>query len=145
MCYRRLCGDVEVFIVHPGGPFWKSKDDGAWSIPKGEYEDGDDPLIAARREFLEETGIELSGTFQPLREIRLKSGKRVLAWALDIDFDATKIVSNTFEMEWPPRSGRRQQFPEIDKGNWFILKEAKIKLNEAQAGLIDQLEALLQE
>lgn len=143
LCYRWRGSHVDVFIVHPGGPFWKAKDKGAWSIPKGEYADGEDPLTAARREFQEETGIEAVGKFQPLQEIKLKSGKRILAWLLETDFDVAKIVSNTFEMEWPPRSGRMQQFPEIDKGDWFIIEEARVKLNEAQAGLLDQLEKIL--
>lgn len=143
LCYRRRSDHVEVFIVHPGGPFWKAKDKGAWSIPKGEFVDSEDPLTAARREFQEETGIEAVGKFQPLQEIKLKSGKRVLAWLLETDFDAANIVSNTFEMEWPPRSGRMQQFPEIDKGGWFTIAGARVKLNEAQAGLLDQLEIIL--
>jgi predicted NUDIX family NTP pyrophosphohydrolase len=143
LCYRWRGSHVDVFIVHPGGPFWKAKDKGAWSIPKGEYADGEDPLTAARREFQEETGIEAVGKFQPLQEIKLKSGKRILAWAVETDFDAANIVSNTFEMEWPLRSGRMQQFPEIDKGDWFTIAGARVKLNEAQAGLLDQLEIIL--
>lgn len=136
---------VEVFLVHPGGPFWKNKDAGAWSIPKGEYEETEDPLSAAIREFKEETGHAVKRSFLPLTSIKQKSGKWVHAWALEGELDETKVQSNSFEMEWPPRSGKQQAFPEVDKAAWFSLPEAKEKINPAQAGLLNELENLLQE
>jgi predicted NUDIX family NTP pyrophosphohydrolase len=140
----RRCGDeLEVFLVHPGGPFWTRRDQGAWSIPKGEFAPGEDPLAAARREFEEETGIWPEGEFIPLSPRRQASGKVVHAWAFEGDCDPTAIVSNTFAMEWPPRSGRRQQFPEVDRAAWFPLGEAKQKLLAGQAGLVEELAELL--
>lgn len=136
---------VEVFLVHPGGPFWKNKDAGAWSIPKGEYEETEDPLSAAIREFKEETGHAVKGSFLPLTSIKQKSGKWVHVWALEGELDETKVQSNSFEMEWPPRSGKQQAFPEVDKAAWLSLPEAKEKINPAQAGLLNELENLLQE
>ena len=132
----------EVLLVQPGGPFWAKRDDGAWSIPKGEYADGEDPLAAARREFEEELGSALPGDaeLRALGEVRQKNGKRVAAWAAEGDLDASAARSNTFEMEWPPRSGRRQEFPEIDRAEWFTLAQAREKLLPAQAAFLDRLE-----
>src|SRR4051794_22581642 len=121
LLYRRRAGAVEVFLVHPGGPFWAKKDAGAWSIPKGEAEPGDDLLAVARREFLEETGQSIDGSFEPLAPIRQAGGKHVQAFALEADCDAEAIESNLFEMEWPPRSGRMQSFPEVDRAAWLDL------------------------
>ena len=130
----------EVLLVHPGGPLWSKRDLGAWSIPKGEIEPGEDPLAAARREFAEELGSPPpAGEPVALGEVRLKSGKRVQAWALAGDLDASAIVSGTFEMAWPPRSGAMQTFPEVDRAEWFGFELAKEKLNPAQAAFIDRL------
>jgi predicted NUDIX family NTP pyrophosphohydrolase len=142
LVWRDGASGPEVFLVHPGGPFWARRDDGAWSIPKGEYADGEDPLAAARREFAEETGIALDGSFVALAPIRQAGGKQVQAFAVRGDFDAGAVRSNTFEMEWPPRSGRRAQFPEVDRAGWFTLDAARAKLLSAQVALIDQLAAL---
>jgi predicted NUDIX family NTP pyrophosphohydrolase len=140
----RRCGEApEVLLVHPGGPFWTRRDQGAWSIPKGEFAPDEDRLAAARREFEEETGIWPEGEFIPLSPRRQPSGKVVHAWAFEGDCDPTAIVSNTFVMEWPPRSGRRQEFPEVDRAEWFRLEEAKQKLVSGQAGLVEELERLL--
>jgi predicted NUDIX family NTP pyrophosphohydrolase len=145
MVYRRVSGSVEVLLVHPGGPYWQRKDAGAWSIPKGEYDEGDDPLAAARREFEEELGSPpAEGELLDLGEVRQSSGKRVRAWAVEGDLDAGSITSNTFEIEWPPRSGRTQAFPEIDRAGWFGLDAARERLNPAQAAFVDRLEALLE-
>src|SRR5689334_13919801 len=119
LLYRIRSGTLEVLLVHPGGPFWTRKDLGAWSIPKGEFEEGDDPLETAKREFLEETGAPVSGKFVALTPRKQKSGKLVHAWAVEGDLDASTIVSNSFSMEWPPRSGKQQEFPEVDRGEWF--------------------------
>ncbi len=138
LLYRRNPA-FEVFLVHPGGPFWAKKDAGAWTIPKGEYEDGEHALDAARREFTEETGFVIDGEFRPLREIRQAGGKWVKAWAVEGDCDATLLLSNSFEMEWPPRSGRVRQFPEVDRGAWFALDEARVKIHEAQRIWLEDL------
>ncbi|MBL8177645.1 MAG: NUDIX domain-containing protein [Bryobacterales bacterium] len=130
---------LEVFLVHPGGPFWANKDAGVWSIPKGEYEEGEDALDAARREFTEETGFVADGDFRPLQEIRQAAGKWVKAWAVEGDCDASALRSNTFDLEWPPRSGRTRQFPEVDRGAWFTVDEARQKLNAAQCLWLDEL------
>jgi predicted NUDIX family NTP pyrophosphohydrolase len=130
-------------LVHPGGPFWKNKDAGAWSIPKGEFTADEDPLKAARREFKEETGFDCDGEFIPLQTVQLASGKKIHAWALEQDLDAGNIKSNEFEMEWPPKSGKKQSFPEIDRAAWFGAAAAKLKLNAAQAVWIDELERLI--
>jgi predicted NUDIX family NTP pyrophosphohydrolase len=132
-----------VLLVHPGGPFWTKRDLGAWSIPKGEFAPGEDPLAAARREFEEETGIRPEGDFMPLSARRQPSGKVVHAWAFEGDCDPTAIVSNTFVMEWPPGSGRRQAFPEVDRAAWFPLKEAKRRLVSGQTGFVEELAELL--
>ena len=135
----------EVFLVHPGGPLWKNKDIGAWSIPKGEFEEGEDPLDAARREFREETGISVDGRFISLTPVKQKSGKLVHAWALEKDIDPDTIVSNTFDLEWPPRSGRRIAVPEVDRCGWFTLAEARQKILPGQEPVLNELAALLQQ
>jgi predicted NUDIX family NTP pyrophosphohydrolase len=134
-------GDVEVFIVHPGGPLWAKRDDRAWSVAKGEYESGEDPRVVAHREFLEEIGVEApSGRSLDLGEVRQASGKRVRVWAIEApDFVATAIDSNEFELEWPPRSGRMQRFPEVDRAEWFSLDRARGKLVAGQVELLDRL------
>jgi predicted NUDIX family NTP pyrophosphohydrolase len=139
LLFRIVEKRLQVFLVHPGGPFWKNKDEGAWSIPKGEYADDEDPLMAARREFEEETGIPVSGEFIPLTAVKLKSGKRIQAWALEKDVDALAIKSNLFSMEWPPRSGKNIEVPEVDRAAWFYKDEAKQKINVGQIPLIDEL------
>jgi len=139
LLFRKLGRDCELFLVHPGGPFWKNKDEGAWSIPKGEFTEEEDALAAAKREFKEETGVNCNGKFIKLASVKLKSGKIVYAWALEKDIDPAKIKSNLFEMEWPPKSGKWQSFPEIDRGAWFTPATAKQKINPAQATFIDEL------
>jgi predicted NUDIX family NTP pyrophosphohydrolase len=140
LLYRKTGNGNEVFLVHPGGPFWKNKDAGAWSIPKGEYEKDEEPLIAARREFLEETGIEVNGDFIKLEPVKLRSGKIVHAWALEKNIDASSFQCASFiEIEWPPRSGKKISVPEVDKGEWFPVKEAITKINPAQVALINEL------
>ena len=143
LLYRRRGGALEVFLVHPGGPFWAKKDAGAWSIPKGETDPEEDHLAAARREFAEETGLQADGRFLPLTPIRQSGGKIVHAFALEGDFDPSTIQSNSFEIEWPPRSGRKRSFPEIDRAAWFSLDEARQKINPAQRALLDELQAML--
>jgi predicted NUDIX family NTP pyrophosphohydrolase len=144
LAYRLSGRGPEVFLIHPGGPFWKNKDEGAWSIPKGEYDDSEEVLDAAKREFREETGYDISdSTFLALSSIKQKSGKWVDAFAAEYDLDETKIVSNLFEIEWPPRSGKMQSFPEVDRAGWFSFALAKRKINPAQAGLLEQLEETL--
>ena len=138
--FRWVGPAIEVLIVHPGGPIWARRDDGAWSIPKGEYGPGEEPLAAARREFAEEIGTPApDGEPLALGEVRLKSGKRVVAWALEGDLDADAIRSNMFELQWPPRSGRLQAFPEVDRAGWFEPAAARVKLNPAQAEFVDRL------
>lgn len=141
LLYRRGDdGRLEVLLVHPGGPFFARKDEGAWSIPKGLLDDGEDPLDAARREFREETGFPApEGEALDLGEVRLRSGKRVIGFAVEGDLDASAIVSNTFEMMWPPRSGTMRSFPEVDRGEWFLLDVARAKLNAAQASFLERL------
>jgi predicted NUDIX family NTP pyrophosphohydrolase len=142
LLYRRPEGRLEVLLVHPGGPIWARRDAGVWSIPKGEYGDDEQPLAAARREFAEELGSPApadEGALD-LGEIRQKSGKRVRAWALAGDLDAAAIESNTFEMQWPPRSGRMQAFPEVDRAQWFALDQARDKLNPGQVPLLERLQ-----
>jgi len=143
LMYRGSGSSLEVLLVHPGGPFWRNRDDGAWSIPKGEIEPGENPENVARREFLEELGSAPVGSLQPLGEIRQRGGKRVHAFAIKGDLDIANVKSNTFEMEWPPRSGRRQTFPEIDRAGWFALAEARAKILEGQRPLLDRLEKLV--
>ena len=143
LIYRRLGSNLEVLLVHPGGPFWRNKDQGAWSIPKGEADDAEDLLAAARREFHEETGFQPDGPFLPLSPVRQKSGKTVHAWALEGDLDPAAVRSNTFTMEWPPKSGRKAEFPEVDRAAFFDPQTARQKINPAQAPLLDELEAIL--
>ena len=140
---RRKDNVLRVFLIHPGGPFFAKKDEGAWSVPKGELGEGEDALAAARREFEEETGCDLEGIFVPLSPVRQKNGKIVLAWAVEHDCDADAIRSNTFALEWPPKSGRVQDFPEVDRAGWFTVDEAKKKINPAQAALVDELVSIL--
>ena len=141
LLFRRRA-ELEVLLVHPGGPFWAKKDLGAWSIPKGEHDEGEDGQACAIREFTEETGSAPSpGQLQDLGTIRQKAGKTVQAWALEGDLDAAAVRSNTFELQWPPRSGRMQVFPEIDRAEWFGLDEARERINPAQADFLDRLVA----
>jgi predicted NUDIX family NTP pyrophosphohydrolase len=133
----------EVLLVHPGGPFWTKKDIGSWSIPKGEYTDTEDPFTVAKREFEEETSFQVDGDFTPLTPLKQPSGKMVSAWAVEGNCDASKIISNTFLMEWPPRSGKKQEFPEVDRAEWFAIDTAKKKLLKGQVGFIEELCKLL--
>ena len=139
LMYRRRRGVLEVFLVHPGGPFWQKKDAGSWSIPKGEYLPGEDPLEAAKREFQEETSVQASGKFVPLTPRKQPSGKLISAWAFEGDCDASAIKGNTFLMEWPPRSGRQQEFPEVDRAGWFSVPVAKEKIIKGQSGFLEEL------
>ena len=143
LLYRIKDKNLQVFLIHPGGPFFKNKDEGAWSIPKGEFLNDENGLTAAKREFLEETGQPVDGKITELKPVKLKSGKIVYAWAVEGDIDETTIASNTFPLEWPPKSGKFIDTPEVDKGGWFNPEEAKIKINPAQAGLIDELVDML--
>ena len=138
LLYR--CRDnLEVFLVHPGGPYWAKKDAGAWSLPKGEFGEGEEPLQAAKREFTEETGFAVSGKFRPLDPLKQPSGKVVYAWAIEGDCDPDQIRSNSFSLEWPPKSGKIQQFPEVDRAAWFNIPEARSRILPGQMGFIDQL------
>ncbi len=139
LMYRKRGGILEFLLVHPGGPLWAKKDLGMWSIPKGELGPNEDPLEAAKREFHEETGFRASGKFIPLAPVMIKSGKVIQAWAFEGDCDPAAIKSNTFSMEWPPRSGRMQEFPEVDRAAWFDFEEAKKKINQGQVGLLQEL------
>lgn len=142
LLYRsRECGP-EVFLVHPGGPFWKNKDEGSWSIPKGEFEEDEKPLEAAKREFQEETGFPATGEFLQLEPVRQPGGKIVHAWAQESDLDAAAVKSNSFSMEWPRGSGRMAQFPEIDRAAWFSVETAKRKILKGQLPLLEQLEQM---
>jgi predicted NUDIX family NTP pyrophosphohydrolase len=134
--------EIDVFLVHPGGPFWAKKDAGAWSIPKGEFET-EQPLVAAMSEFEEETGLKISGDFIELKPVKQKGGKIVYAWAVEADFDASDIQSNMFKLEWPPKSGVMRDYPEVDRAGWFDLETAKLKMLASQAGLIEQLQEFL--
>jgi predicted NUDIX family NTP pyrophosphohydrolase len=138
LMFRRRRGEAEFFLVHPGGPFWKKKDLGAWSIPKGEYTEDEESLEAAKREFEEETGIVPRGDFIALGEIKQPSGKLVTAWAFEGDCSPHEMRSNTFSMEWPPKSGTMQEFPEVDRANWFSLAEARRKILKGQAQFLDR-------
>jgi len=140
LLYRNINNKLEVFLIHPGGPFFKNKDEGAWSIPKGEFLDDEDALAAAKREFQEETGQAIDGNFTRLSPVKQKSGKIVFAWAVEGDIDHEIIVSNLFEMEWPPGSGKKASFSEVDRAAWFGVDEAKIKINGAQVAFIEELE-----
>jgi predicted NUDIX family NTP pyrophosphohydrolase len=145
LLYRRRAGRVEVLLVHPGGPFWAGRDEGAWSIPKGEMDAGEDALACAEREFAEELGSPPQATGAPaaLEPVRQRSGKVVHAWAMEGDFDAASVRSNTFRLEWPPKSGRMQEFPEVDRAGWFSLEEARVKMLEGQRPLLDQLARII--
>jgi len=136
---RLRSGDLEVFLVHPGGPFWAKKDEGAWSIPKGQMTEDEDPLEAAKREFCEETGFTINGNFVALTPVKQSGGKRVYAWAVEGNCDAAAIKSNTFSMEWPARSGKRSEFPEVDRAAWFTLDQAKQKILKGQLSLLEEL------
>jgi predicted NUDIX family NTP pyrophosphohydrolase len=141
LLYRRRGQGTEVLLVHPGGPFWVRRDLGAWSIPKGEYGSDEEPLAAARREFAEELGVAPpDGPTLDLGEIRQKGGKLVRAWALEGDLDPEQIVSNTFAVQWPPRSGKWIQVPEVDRAGWFALEDARVRINPAQIALLDRLD-----
>ena len=136
--------ETEVFLIHPGGPFFARKDDGVWSVPKGEYEPEEDPLHAAKREFEEETSQKINGDFIPLLPVKQKGGKVVRVWAVEGEVDADSIVSNTFQLAWPPHSNKIQTFPEVDKGAWFPLDIAREKINAGQIPLLDQLSVLIE-
>ena len=137
--YRSRDGRLEVLLVHPGGPFWAKKDLGSWSIAKGEYGEGEDPLQAALREFLEETGHQPAGPFLPLAQRKQLGGKLIDAWATESEWDSSKLVSNTFSMEWPKGSGRVQMFPEVDRAEWFEISEAARRILPGQRGFLDEL------
>ena len=142
LLYRRR-GELEVFLVHPGGPFWAKKDLGAWSLPKGEIGEGEDLLHAAKREFTEETGFAIDGEFRSLDPVKQSGGKTVHAWAIEGDCDPLQIRSNLFAMEWPPKSGKTQEFPEVERAGWFTIVEARKRILAAQTKFIDQLVSLL--
>lgn len=143
LLFRDAAGRLEVLLVHPGGPFWEKKDAGAWSIPKGGIEEGEDPLAAARREFEEETGTRPTGEAIALSPRRQPGGKVVYAWAMRGDLDPIGVTSTTYSMEWPPRSGRQQEFPEVDRAGWFALDEARVKILKGQAPFLDDLERIV--
>lgn len=145
LMYRKRNGFLEVFLVHPGGPFWARKDAGAWTIPKGEFGDGEEPLEAAKREFEEETGFKPEGEYHPLKLVRQAGGKIVLAWFLEGDCDASSVKSNTFTLEWPPRSGQQQEFPEVDRAGWFSIRQAMEKILKGQASFIEELVSIVGE
>jgi predicted NUDIX family NTP pyrophosphohydrolase len=140
LMYRRHNRELEVFLVHPGGPFWAKKDLGAWSISKGEYVEGELPLEAARREFEEETGFAATGDFLELGVVQQAGGKVVMAWAFEGDCDPSKLISNRCEIEWPPRSGRKIEIPEVDRGSWFSIAEARERILKSQAPFLDRLQ-----
>jgi predicted NUDIX family NTP pyrophosphohydrolase len=139
LLFQQREGRLQVLLVHPGGPFWAGKDDGAWSIPKGLPEPGESGLETARREFQEETGTGVEGSFIPLGELKQPSGKIIHAWALEHDLDVTRLQSNTFSLEWPRKSGTIREYPEIDQGCWFSLAQARQKISAGQAGFLDRL------
>lgn len=144
LIYRILNNRLEVLLVHPGGPFWAKKESGAWSIPKGEFDDTEEPLEAAKREVSEELGIKVDGRFMELNPVKQKSGKSVQAWAVEFNLNAEEINSNYFEMEWPPKSGRKKQFPEVDKAAWFDIPEASQKINPAQVPFLIELASYIE-
>jgi len=140
--YKYINARLQVFLVHPGGPFWAKKDGGAWSVPKGEYLEDEEPLAAAKREFNEETGQAIDGEFIQLNPVKLKSGKTIHCWAVEGDVDADNIVSNIFPIEWPYKSGKFIDIPEVDKAGWFDVETAKEKINIAQVAFVEELENL---
>ena len=142
LLYRRRGEVTEVLLVHPGGPYWAKKDLGAWSVPKGEFAPGEDALVAARREFEEETGFAVDGRFIKLTPVKQSGGKLVQVWAVEGDCDASAVRSNTFSMEWPPRSGKEKQFPEIDRAEWFTIEAAKQKILKGQIPFIEELKRM---
>jgi predicted NUDIX family NTP pyrophosphohydrolase len=139
LIYRKRKNRIEVLLLHPGGPFWKNKDDGAWTISKGELNEGEEPLKAAIRELKEETGISISKPPTPLMSVMQPSGKLVHAWAIELDVDASLVKSDLFEMEWPPHSGKKAKFPEIDKADWFTFQDAKVKIMKGQFPFLEEL------
>jgi predicted NUDIX family NTP pyrophosphohydrolase len=141
LLFRRQSAGLEVMLAHPGGPFWAKKDEAAWSIPKGLVDDGEDFLVAAKREFLEETGMTIEGKFLDLGAHKQPGGKTIVAWACEGDFDPGLLKSNTFSLEWPPRSGRMTEFPEVDRAAWYSIDEALVKINKGQKPIIAALEA----
>jgi predicted NUDIX family NTP pyrophosphohydrolase len=143
LMYRLRNSTLEVFLVHPGGPYWVKKDRGSWSIPKGEFEEGEDRLNAAKREFQEETGFLPEGSFAALTPVKQPGGKTVYAWAVRGDCDANTFVSNTFSIEWPPRSGKRQEFPEVDRAGWFMMDVAQEKILRGQLGFLEELRGIV--
>ena len=143
LLYRRGANGLEVLLAHPGGPLWARKDHGSWTMPKGQFTEGELPLDAAKREFEEEMGSKPAGDFKPLGTLKQPSGKVIHAWAAESDFDAAKVKSNLFSMEWPPRSGKMSEFPEVDRAGWFPLEEARIKILKGQQPFLDRLQALL--
>jgi predicted NUDIX family NTP pyrophosphohydrolase len=143
LLYRKVDDSVEVFLVHPGGPFWAKKDEGAWSIPKGELTEGEEALEAAKREFQEETGFAVEGRFEALEPVKQASGKIVYAWAIEGDIDSSAIRSNNFSMEWPPGSKKIREFPEVDRGGWFALATARQKILTGQSPLLEELVRIL--
>jgi predicted NUDIX family NTP pyrophosphohydrolase len=145
LLFQYVEGELRVMLVHPGGPFWAAKDEGAWSIPKGLVEENEEPLAAARREFREETGCDAQGTFIELGWLKQPTRKIIHVWAVKCDLDVEKIVSNTFVLEWPKKSGQFNEFPEIDRGQWFDVTEARIRIQKGQLGFLDILTAKLQE
>ena len=145
LVYRRVKNGLQVFLVHPGRPFWAKKDQGSWSIPKGEFAEGEEALAAACREFREEVGQDVAGPFVALTPRRQPSRKMIHAWAVEGEVDAGALVSNEFELEWPPRSGRMQRFPEVDAGTWFTFEEAKGRIQPGQLPILEELAQLLEE
>lgn len=143
LMYRLTAGALQLLLVHPGGPFWKNKDDGAWTIPKGEVGEGEDLLETAKREFEEELGVKPEGDFVALTPVKQRGGKIVHAWAFEGDLDTSAVQSNTFTMEWPPKSGKQAEFPEIDRAAFFNLETARRKINPAQQAFVAEVEALI--
>lgn len=143
LLFKTINRQLYVFLVHPGGPFFAKKDTGAWSIPKGEFDNNENALLAAQREFREETGFSVEGNFIPLEPVKLKSGKLIYAWAIEGNIQEDIIISNTFDLEWPPKSGKTKNFPEIDKAAWLSMKKAKEKINPAQVALLENLERII--
>jgi len=142
LLYKVIGGELQVFLIHPGGPFWAKNDDGAWSIPKGAFEDGEDPLSAAKREFEEEVGSLPAGELIELTPLPQPSGKVVYAWAIQAGFDPTTLKSSTFQIEWPPRSGKLQEYPEVDRAGWFPFELARRKIRKGQVGFLGEVEGL---